>query len=190
MIDLAQNIIQKYYPVDSLAYGILHRHSLSVTKLAMKIASHNQHLNPDNDIIELAAMLHDIGIFETDAPHIGCFGSLPYICHGYIGRKILETEGLAAIAPVCERHIGVGITKIDIIENDLPIPLRNMVPITVEEKIICYADKFFSKTNKHLDVPKPTDKILRKLMKYGDHKVQVFKDLMNEFGTDYIYSEH
>ena len=186
MTDLAENIIKKYYPPDSMAYSILYKHSVSVTKLAMKIASHNGHLNPDMEIIQLAAMLHDIGIFKTDAPGIGCHGALPYICHGYIGREILENEGLSAIAPVCERHIGVGITKLDIIENDLPIPLRNMVPISVEERIICYADKFFSKSNKHLDTPKPTEKILHKLLKYGEHKVQMFRDMMEEYGTDYI----
>jgi uncharacterized protein len=190
MIDLAENIIKKYYPADSLAHDILYKHSVSVTNLAMKIANHNQHLDPDREIIQLAAMLHDIGIYKTNAPDIGCNGTLPYICHGYIGREILENEGLAAIAPVCERHIGVGITKKDIIENDLPIPLRSMVPITIEERIICYADKFFSKNNKHLITPKPTEKILHKLVKYGEHKVQVFRDMMEEFGTDYIYSVH
>ncbi len=187
MIKLAETILKKYYPEDSSAYKILYQHSLSVTNLALRIAEHNKRLDPDLEIIELASMLHDIGIFRTNAPDIGCHGDLPYICHGYIGREILEYEGLTVIAPVCERHIGVGITKEDIIESNFPIPLRNMVPITVEERIICYADKFFSKNSKHMEVPKPTEKILNKLTKYGKHKVKAFRSMMKEFGTEYIY---
>ncbi|MEZ4602993.1 MAG: hypothetical protein R2861_06175 [Desulfobacterales bacterium] len=32
--------------------------------------------------------------------------------------------------------------------HHLPLPLRSMVPVTLEEEIICYADKFFSKKGK------------------------------------------
>ncbi|MEA3476715.1 MAG: HD domain-containing protein [Bacteroidota bacterium] len=187
MIKRAENIIKKYYPEDSEAYRILVQHSLSVTHLALRIARHNKHLDPDLEIIELASMLHDIGIYKTRAPEIGCHGDLPYICHGYIGRELLEKEGLTVIAPICERHIGVGITKQDILDYNFPVPLRNMVPISIEEKIICYADKFYSKNTKHLDVPKPTDKILKKLTKYGKQKVDIFKSFMELFGTEYIY---
>ena len=35
-------------------------------------------------------MLHDIGIFQTDAPGIHCFGSQPYICHGRLGAELLR----------------------------------------------------------------------------------------------------
>jgi len=187
MIKLADTIIKKYYPEDTESYRILYQHSISVTKLALRIAERNPHLEADPEIIELSAMLHDIGIYRTNAPAIGCHGDLSYICHGYIGRELLEKEGLTVIAPVCERHIGVGITKEDIIQSGFPIPLRSMVPMSIEERIICYADKFFSKSNKHLDVPKPTDKILKKLEKYGENKVNTFRSMMKEFGTKYIY---
>ncbi len=59
-------------------------------------------------------MLHDIGIFLTNAPHIGCYGDKPYICHGYLGREILDKEGLPGHAMVCERHVGAGLTVTDI----------------------------------------------------------------------------
>jgi len=52
--------------------------------------------------IEEAALLHDIGIFNTNLPKIGCYGRHPYISHGYLGRELLENEGLAAHALVCE----------------------------------------------------------------------------------------
>ena len=59
-------------------------------------------------------MLHDIGIFLTHAPQIGCHGDKPYICHGYLGRELLEKEGFPRHAIVCETHVGVGLTIADI----------------------------------------------------------------------------
>ena len=96
--------------------------------------------------IEQAALLHDIGIFKTRADAIGCTGEAPYICHGYLGRELLDAAGLPpTYGLVAERHTGAGITLANIRSNQLPLPHREMVPVTLEEKIICCADKFYSK---------------------------------------------
>ena len=91
-------------------------------------------------------MLHDIGIAQCDAPSIYCKGTEPYIRHGVIGRQILEEAGLPRHALVCERHTGSGITAEEIRERYMPLPCRDMLPISIEEKAICYADKFYSKS--------------------------------------------
>ena len=91
-------------------------------------------------------MLHDIGIFMTNAPQLGCYGDKPYICHGYLGRELLEKEGFPKHAIVCETHIGVGLTIADIEKNNFPLPRRDMTPKTLEEQIVCFADNFFRKT--------------------------------------------
>ena len=92
-------------------------------------------------------MLHDIGIFMTASPKIGCFGDAPYVCHGFLGRELLDKEGLdPTFGLVAERHTGAGICLETIQRHNLPLPRRDMVPITPAEKIICCADKFFSKT--------------------------------------------
>ena len=138
-------IIKKYYGPDSRAYYLLMHHSNKVTGKALKVAERVKHLNPDRKFIEEAAMLHDIGIFLTDEPGMGCYGNAAYLCHGYLGRDLLEKEGFPVHALVCERHVGVGITAEDIEERGLPVPKRDMIPISIEEQIICFADKFFSK---------------------------------------------
>ena len=46
-----------------------------------------------------------------------------------------------------KRHTGAGLTKKEIIEQELPLPQQDFLPETTEEKLICYADKFFSKTH-------------------------------------------
>ena len=77
-----QAIIDKYYPEDTELRRILITHSQSVARKALQIVSSHPELHLDAEFIEEAAMLHDIGIFQTDAPGIHCFGSQPYICHG------------------------------------------------------------------------------------------------------------
>ncbi|MCF8112967.1 MAG: HDIG domain-containing protein [Desulfotignum sp.] len=141
-------VIEKFYPPGSDTHTILVNHSLQVAKKSLEIARNLAHLNLDLDFIEQAAMLHDIGIFMTTSPGIGCTGDAPYICHGYLGRQLLDKEGLApALGLVAERHTGAGICLDTIIGRNLPLPRRDMVPKTLEEKIICCADKFFSKSS-------------------------------------------
>jgi uncharacterized protein len=132
-------------------------------------------------------MLHDIGILKTNAPEIGCFGELPYIAHTYLGREMLEEEGFEDIAPVCERHLGVGLSKEDIVESGFELPVRDMLPVTLEEKLICYADKFYSKSDKHLLTAKTPEKIRKKVSKYGADKAARFEEFVTLFGIDYIY---
>ena len=56
-------------------------HSRSVADKAIAIANAHPELIIDKQFVEEAAMLHDIGIFRTNAPGIQCFGTEPYICH-------------------------------------------------------------------------------------------------------------
>ena len=181
------SLIERHYPPGSLANSIYVPHCRAVTELALRIARKYPELRADEEILTYGGMLHDIGICFTAAPEIGCFGKLPYLAHGYMGRELLEKEGLSLVAPVCERHIGVGISIDDIIKNNLPVPLRDMTPQTIEEKIICYADKFFSKSASNLLQPKPIEKVKKSVRKYGEEKWRVFEEMMNLFGTSFIY---
>jgi len=182
--DIVKTIILKHFPEDSKVYSYYYTHSIKVTELALKLIDHNKHLKINKEIVTIGAMLHDIGIIQTDAPEIGCFGKYPYIAHTYLGREILEQEGLPDIAPICERHIGVGLTKEDIIKANFPLPHRDMIPITIEEKLVCYADKFYSKSDKHLIIPRSPEKIRKKILKYGEDKLRKFEDLVILFGIE------
>lgn len=174
-------IINQYYTSGSRTYKILVGHGEAVSKKAVEIAEHVRHLNPDVAFIKEAAILHDIGIFMTDTPELECKGRHPYICHGFLGSQILNEMGLPRHARVCENHVGVGISLEDIIQNRLPLPERDMVPETLEEQIICYADKFFSKDPAGLTDEKPVEHILQGLESYGRDKVSRFLTWMEQF---------
>ena len=88
----AHEILQLFYKPGTKAYEILIRHGELVGRKALVVADHVSDLQPDRKFIAEAALLHDIGIFLTAAPSIGCHGSHPYICHGYLGREILSPD--------------------------------------------------------------------------------------------------
>ncbi|HMK61741.1 MAG TPA: HD domain-containing protein [Dissulfurispiraceae bacterium] len=180
----ALSIIEKYYQPGSESHYYLTEHSKAVARMSLEIARRLEHLNPDYAFIEEAALLHDIGIFQTDLRKIGCFGPHPYICHGYLGRVILESEGLPTHALVCERHVGVGLGCADIIRNAFPLPLRDMLPLSLEEQIICFADKFYSKDKTHLTSPRSTEKVMKMVSHYGDDKVRIFETWLRLFSPD------
>lgn len=174
-----QKIIDKYYPDDNALRHILITHSQSVARKALQIVVLHPELKLDKDFIWEAAMLHDIGIFKTNAPGIKCYGTEAYIRHGVLGATIMRAEGFERHARVCERHTGAGLSLDDIIRQDLPLPHQSFLPETMEEQLICYADKFFSKT--HLEREKTVDQAERSLAKFGVEGLVRFKQWVKLF---------
>ena len=167
-----QAIIDKYYPEENELRRILMIHSRSVADKALAIAEAHPELPIDKQFVEEAAMLHDIGIFRTNAPSIQCFGTEPYICHGTIGAQLMREEGFLQHALVCERHTGSGLSLLEIERQNLPVPHHDMLPLSLEEKLICYADKFFSKT--HLERERTVEQARNSLLKFGDEGIARF----------------
>jgi uncharacterized protein len=168
-----QSIIDKYYADDNQLRHILLTHSRAVADFALRVADRHPELHIDRQFVEEAAMLHDIGIFRCDAQGICCHGTEPYICHGRIGALLLREEGYPRHARVCERHTGAGLTLDDIVTQQLPLPRQSFLPETIEERLICYADKFFSKTR--LDREKTFEQAVGSLMKFGAAGVDRFR---------------
>lgn len=167
------DIISKYYKEGTPLYECLVNHSRQVAEMAVEIAERHPELNLDKDFLYEAAMLHDIGIFYTDAPSIYCEGNEPYIRHGFLGAELLRKEGLERHARVAERHTGTGLSEFEIKERNLPLPVRNFEPETMEEQVICFADKFFSKTKP--GQKRTPEKVAESLSKFGDKSVSKFR---------------
>ena len=168
-------ILSEYYDPKSKLFDILVEHGSRVAAKAIDAAKRVPHLNPDPDFIREASMLHDIGICFTRTSSLGCEGKHPYICHGYLGRELLDNKGFKRHALVCERHLGVGLTAEDIMQQGLPLPVRDMVPVSIEELIISYADKFYSKSNGSAEGEKSVEAVKRELLKFGPEKVERFE---------------
>jgi len=176
------DIVSRFYAPDSRSFQILMEHGRLVAGKALAVAARVAHLHPDLKFIESAARLHDIGIYLTNSPVLDCHGSEPYIRHGVLGREILDALGHPRHGLVCERHVGVGISVEDIRRFSLPLPERDMLPMTLEEQIICYADKFFSKNGNGSSREKSVAEIVEDLGPYGAEKVERFMSWVELFG--------
>lgn len=172
-------VIDKYYSDNPPLKELLVLHSRLVADKALKVASAHPELGLDVQFLEEASMLHDIGIFLTDAEAIHCFGKHHYLCHGYLGADLLRSEGLPRHALVAERHTGTGLTLKQILERDLPVPHRDMIPESLEEKVVCFADKFYSKTRPTEE--KTVEQAIRSLEKFGPEGVEIFKGWCRQF---------
>lgn len=184
-------IITKYYPKESEAYKILMGHSEAVMQKAVKIAAEYQRKHPkekiDINLIREGALLHDIGSCLTSHKILGEKEGKPYILHGVLGREILEKENLPKHALIAERHIGVGITKEEIVKQKLPLPKREMIPETIEEEIVTYADCFFSKKEGFLEREESIKEIKAELAHFGLEKVKKFEEWMKKFEKNSSY---
>lgn len=83
----------------------------------------------DRELVTIGALLHDIGRSRTHEPG-----------HGFVGGRLLRDIGVdERIARIAERHVGAGIPAGE--AKSLGLPERDFIPETIEEKIVCYADK-------------------------------------------------
>ena len=126
----AISLLKKYAPSEEV-FNKVYKHSKKVQEISLRFASGKK---VDKEFIKAASLLHDIGRFE-------CPPGKESIKHGIAGASILRKEGLPEkLALVCERHLGAGISKKDIGGQKLPLPLKDYMPISAEEKIIAHAD--------------------------------------------------
>lgn len=170
-----QAVFNKYYQPGTPLYNSVWSHSRLVADKALQLAQAHPELEIDLDFVYEAAMIHDIGVFLTNAPSIYCTGDQPYICHGVLGAELMRADGYPRHALVCERHTGTGLTVADIIAQNLPLPHRDMCPVSLEEKLICFADKFYSKSNP--DREKPLDKVRKSVARYGEDSLRRFEEM-------------
>lgn len=193
------DIIHHFYPEDTPLRRLLLLHSECVRDKALALLEgssfRDQHPSTtlNLDLIIAGSMLHDIGICATYAPGILCEGTEPYICHGTIGARMLRqlvAEGsfsaedaamLEACARICERHTGAGLTRQDILSQGLPIePAVDLLPETLEEQLVCLADKFFSKSGDPRK-EKSLEHVRRSMMKFGADSLVRFDALCSTF---------
>ena len=106
-------------------------HCLAVTELALETANmlKGRGLEIDFTLVEIGALLHDIGRSKTHTVH-----------HAVVGAEIARSAYLPdSVISIIQRHVGGGITAEE--AEKLRWPKDVYVPITLEEKVVSYADK-------------------------------------------------
>lgn len=179
------SIIHTHFKDIPAAYGMYLIHVTLVTKKALSVGARLGCGANTLRFIEEAAMLHDIGCCRVHFPEFQIYESLPYLCHMTEGYTILTQEGFPLHARVASTHTGVGITAREVKEHNLPLKEQDYVPETLEERIISYADLFYSKSPKTLFVEKTPKQIRSGLEKFGQEKVHIFDSWHGEFSDTY-----
>ena len=175
-----ETVIAHFYPEETPLKRLLLRHSEQVREKALKIAEYSG-VETDLNIVATGAMLHDIGILYCHAPKILCTGTEHYLRHGIIGAQMLRDldPALEVYARICECHTGSGLTAHEIRLQQLPLPEQDFLPETTEEKLICLADKFFSKSGDLKE--KSLETVRHSMMKFGVEPLARFDALCEEF---------
>ena len=158
-------IIDKYCAGNEPLRALLLHHSRQVLYKAMQACDRHPELHIDRTLVEEGSLLHDIGIVMCDAPGIHCYGSYHYLYHGVAGARIMRELGREDIARICERHTGTG--------------LPGLEPETLEEQIVCYADKFYSKSKP--DHVRTVAEAAQSLEKFGHEGVLKFLSWAERF---------
>ena len=141
MVDNSPNLISSISYFDALQLHFklgsdpsLIFHCNHVTTIADQIMLQlPSNIYVNRNLVLIGAFLHDIGRTKTQG-----------IKHGITGSKIIlsefrQTQFTSIIAKIAARHIGGGIPKEE--TKDLDLPYEDYLPISLEEKIVCYSDK-------------------------------------------------
>jgi uncharacterized protein len=163
------------------ALDLVYTHCVIVGILAEQLCSRpGPGLDVDADLVRAGSLLHDIGVYRLydeagDLDHAG------YIRHGVLGYELLREEGLPeAICRFASHHIGVGISRDDVLAQHLPIPPADYLAETGEERLVMYADNFHSKTTP--PVFRTASACAARLRRFGEEKVRAFQAMRDTFG--------
>ncbi|MDO4913474.1 MAG: HD domain-containing protein [Bifidobacteriaceae bacterium] len=140
----------------------------------------------DENLAVVGALLHDIGTYQV-LLHDGCdgeplqFDGPRYIQHGLLGYKFLrENHVEERVALFARNHTGVGLTQKQVISQNLPLPVDDYAPTTLEQEVVMVADKYNSKSIPPRFLTK--EAYARKASKFGEDNKQRWLDLVRQYG--------
>jgi uncharacterized protein len=159
-------------------FDLVFTHSKAVRDIALQLISAH-HIQVDRDFVLAACLLHDVGAYELYETDSTVKPGHKYVEHGIVGAKLLKQLGYdEAFCRVAERHTGVGLTKEKVKKQGLPLPPKDYVPETKEERLIAYADTFHTK-RQHFNTTKRYSDFLAK---YDKDFPPIYAQMIYEFG--------
>jgi len=166
---------EKYAP-NTDAYDRIFTHCLIVWDIAKQIIEDKQ-LDIDVELVKAGCLIHDIGAYSLFSD--GWFDENMYITHGIVGYELLKKEGYGEqLCRIASHHTGVGLSRIDIEQQQLPLPDEDFLAETTEEALVMYADKFHSKHPRFNSY----EGYKKTVSKFGDDKLRRFEELAYQFG--------
>ena len=141
-------------------------HCKAVAKLAVKTAKTLKERGFDVDVgvVEVGALLHDIGRSKTHS-----------VDHVIVGAEIVKTAGMPdSVVAIIKRHVGGGITTTE--AKSLGWPDDNYMPVTLEEKVVSYADKLVETTDERVPIEETISKFQARGLTASAERVRKIHD--------------
>lgn len=175
--------LHKKYATSPEAYDRIFTHCLIVWDIARSIIKEKQLNTIDIELVKAGCLLHDIGAYSLFRD--GWFDKERYITHGIVGYRLLKEEGYSEqLCRIASHHTGVGLSKIDIERQGLPLPNEDFLAETIEEELVMYADKFHSKHPRFNSY----ESYRKTVSKFGDDNARRFEELASRFGIPDLQS--
>jgi uncharacterized protein len=169
---------EKHAPTPE-ALDLVYTHCLIVRDIAEQLHARSG-AGLDIELIRAGSLLHDVGVYRLYDRN-GELDHSNYIRHGVLGHELLLDEGFPEeICRFASRHTGVGLTREDVLRQELPLPPADYVAETGEETLVMYADKFHTKTTPPAFLT--ADAYAASVRRFGEDKVAAFESMRAVFG--------
>ncbi|MCX4390830.1 HD domain-containing protein [Micromonospora peucetia] len=170
---------ERYAPTPE-ALDLVHTHCRIVCGLAEQLLDGLGAHALDVELVRAGSLLHDIGVYRLYGPS-GVLDQKNYVRHGVLGYELLRDLGFPeALCRFCSHHTGVGLSREDVLQQGLPLPVGDYLAETDEERLVMYADKFHSKTSPPTFVS--ANSYLAGVRRFGEDKATRFMFMVAEFG--------
>jgi uncharacterized protein len=169
---------EKHAPTPE-AFGLVYTHCLIVRDIAEQLHTRSG-AELDIELVRAGSLLHDVGVYRL-YDETGKLDHSDYIRHGVLGHELLLEEGFPEeICRFASHHTGVGLTREDVLRQELPLPPADYLAETGEETLVMYADKFHTKTAPPAFLT--ADAYAASVRRFGEDKVAAFKAMRATFG--------
>jgi uncharacterized protein len=153
------------------AFTLVYTHCEIVARIAAQLGAGR---GADPALVRAGCLLHDIGVYRLGPADA-------YVRHGLLGDELLAGLGFdGTLRRFCSHHTGVGITRDDVLRQGLPLPPRDYLAETEEERLVMYADKYHSKSTPPRFVTAASYTVLA--ARFGEDKAAAFKAMVAEYG--------
>lgn len=172
-----EQLHKKYAPNEEF-FELVFTHCRIVKDLAEQIIK-TKALQINIPVVCAGALLHDIGTYPFMREYAQ-YGTSKYYQHALEGYTLLKKEGVSEeLCLLVLHHMRIGLTKEQVVYENLDLPIQDYSPATIEERLVMYADKFHSKTPQFNSYQNYKQFIRR----FGDEQESKLARLAEEFGV-------